>query len=141
MAEGVFRSVVERAGLSNQIKVDSAGTSGWHEGNPADPRAMEAALKRGFDLSACTSRPVEWGDYSRFNYLIAMDRHNQEALSHGAPEKMQGRVFRMMHFAQGDAAVDVPDPYVGGTADFDHALDLIEQGAAALLEHIRNHDL
>jgi len=141
MAEGVFRSLVKDAGLSRQITIDSAGTSGWHEGGPADERAIEAATKRGFDLTACVSRPVEWGDYSQFNYLLAMDAHNEETLRHEAPDKLHPRIFRFMSFAQGEAAVDVPDPYVGGTADFDQVLDLIEQGAAALLEHIRRHDL
>ena len=51
MAEGVFASLVDQAGLAEQIEIDSAGTSGWHEGDPADERAREAAEKRGFSES------------------------------------------------------------------------------------------
>lgn len=47
-AEGVFRKLVADAGLHERIRIDSAGTAGYHEGHPPDARAAAAAAARGF---------------------------------------------------------------------------------------------
>ena len=80
-AEGVFRSRCRSKGLSEQVYVDSAGTGGWHVGNPADPRAVAAAAGRGIDLSPLRARQVEAVDFRRFNYVLAMDSSNFQDLS------------------------------------------------------------
>ena len=49
-AEGVFLHLLEERGLSDQFVVDSAGTGGWHVGNPADRRMQAAANRRGINL-------------------------------------------------------------------------------------------
>ncbi|MDP6773516.1 MAG: low molecular weight phosphotyrosine protein phosphatase, partial [Rhodospirillales bacterium] len=72
-AEGVFRAVVERHGLDRRIGIDSAGTGAYHVGEPADQRAQAAARRRGFDLSASRARKATKGDFTRFDYVLAMD--------------------------------------------------------------------
>lgn len=138
MAEGVFRQMTEEAGLSAWFDIDSAGTSGWHEGEPAEKRAFAAAKKRGYDLSSCVSRPVHWQDYDHFDYIIAMDRVVEQTLRSGQSEAAQEKVHLFMRFAQGDNAVDVPDPYGGRKKGFEKALDLIEDGSRALLDYLRD---
>jgi len=137
MAEGVFQQLVDESGLGNLIEIDSAGTSGWHEGEPAERRASAIAKKRGYDLSTCVSRPLHWQDFDGFDYLIAMDRSVEESLRAGQSDDVQEKIHLFMRFAQGDKAVDVPDPYSGRRKGFEKAMDLIEDGSRAFLEYLR----
>ncbi|MHC4816226.1 MAG: low molecular weight protein-tyrosine-phosphatase, partial [Planctomycetota bacterium] len=79
-AEGVLRKLVSDAGLGNRIEVDSAGTEGYHVGDPPDPRAIRTASRRGYDLSGLRARRVKRGDFERFDLLISMDRGHHERL-------------------------------------------------------------
>lgn len=140
MAEGVFRQMVSCAGLSGQIEVDSAGTSGWHEGDPADERARTVALTRGYDLASCVSRPVAWQDYKHFDYILGMDQLNVDTLAQECSTDLEDRIHLFMAFAEGDGAMPVPDPYGGKVKGFETVMDMVEKGAAALLDHIeRQH--
>lgn len=135
-AEGVFRQRLLDAGLAERVVVDSAGTGGWHVGKAPDARTQLAASQRGFDLSALRGRQVAAEDFQRFDLILAMDESN---LAH----------LRRMHAGAAGAEVDlflrrfdlspaeVPDPYYGGADGFDQVLDLIEQGADALLAEVR----
>jgi protein-tyrosine phosphatase len=137
MAEGVFAALVERADLTGKIEVDSAGTSGWHEGEGANPPAIQAAEAKGYSLERCVSRPVAWQDYKKFDYILAMDELNEQTLRGDASDDLQDRIHLFMSFARQDEAVSVPDPYGGPDKDFEFALEMVEEGAAALLNHIR----
>ena len=75
-AEGVFRKLVDDAGLGARIQIDSAGTGAWHIGEAPDPRTAEAALGRGFDLGAIRARKVSMDDFPGFDYVVAMDKTN-----------------------------------------------------------------
>jgi protein-tyrosine phosphatase len=75
-AEAVFRQYVERAGLAGQIVIDSAGTHDYHIGEPPDSRTQRAAQQRGFDMTRLRGRQVEAADFSRFDYVLAMDAAN-----------------------------------------------------------------
>ncbi|MDP6926462.1 MAG: low molecular weight protein-tyrosine-phosphatase, partial [Rhodospirillales bacterium] len=72
-AEGVFRAMVDAAGLSEKIEIDSAGTGSWHEGERSDERSTETALRRGIDLSMIRARQIDQYDYFEFDYILAMD--------------------------------------------------------------------
>ena len=136
-AEGVARAMAARQGLDETIAVDSAGTHGYHIGEPPDRRSQAAAKARGYDLSDQRARRVEDGDYAAFDYLIALDQGHFSQLSRSAPAAAQSRVHLLMDFARRDSGGDVPDPYYGGREDFEHALDLIEDAVAGLLDHVR----
>ncbi len=133
-AEGVFRTYVEREGLGDQVVVDSAGTGGWHEGEPPDPRARNAADARGYDLHSLRARRLLPSDYDEFDFLVAMDNGHYRAMArHARP----GTVFRMMDFAPDHPAEEVPDPYYGGEADYDLSFELIEAAIPGLLAAVR----
>ncbi len=110
-AEGVFRKHVADRGWSDRVAVDSAGTSGWHQGEPCDPRAREEAARRGIDLSAIRSRGVRPSDFEDFDYIVAMDSANLRELKRMAPRERLNRIHRCTDFAPGLGVADVPDPY------------------------------
>lgn len=137
-AEGVFRHQVAQAGLLERVHIDSAGTHAYHIGNPPDPRTLEAAQRRGYDLSGLRARKVEVRDFAHFDYLLAMDEDNLAMLERLKPAESRGRVGLFMEFAPGYGVREVPDPYYGGPAGFERVLDMVEAAATGLLEVIRS---
>lgn len=129
-AEGVLRARAGRAGLANWL-VDSAGTHGYHVGEPPDPRATEAAARRGYDISELRARKVRPRDYEEFDLLLAMDQGHLRLLENRCPPLNLSRLRRFLER-------DVPDPYYGSAGGFDEVLDLIEAGCDRLLDELQS---
>ena len=136
-AAGVLRTLAAREAPELSIEVDSAGTAGYHVGEPPDPRTRQAAARRGYDLSALRARIVEPGDFERFDLIVAMDRENLRVLRRRAPPAAHERLRLLLEFAPEAGPEDVPDPYYGGPNGFEEVLDLIEAAARGLLAHLR----
>jgi protein-tyrosine phosphatase len=136
-AEGVFRHKVSEAGLEDQIHVDSAGTIAHHVGHPPDPRAQKAAEKRGFDLGSQRARRVSGKDFEEFDLVIAMDSDNHYELQMICPPGYEDRLHMFLNFAQNTRETEVPDPYYGGSGGFETVLDMIEDAAEGLLQHLQ----
>lgn len=137
-AEGVFRHMVERAGLAGRIATGSAGTHGYHVGEPPDPRTVRAARQRGYDLSGLRARRVAAADFERFDHILAMDRGHLAALTRMAPAGCAATIGLFLDHTPDAAKREVPDPYYGESDHFMEVLDLVEHGARGLLEHIRS---
>ena len=139
-AEGAFRTLLDREGLSGQGTVDSAGVGSWHIGSPPDRRAQATARQRGIDLSGQRARQAKAEDFLRFDYVIAMDSENHRDLSRLCPPGEKDRLHLFLDFAPDLGRTDVPDPYYGGDGGFEAVLDMIEAASAGLLADIRaNH--
>ncbi len=136
-AQGTFESVVEEADLNSRIEIDSAGTHAYHVGEGPDRRAIQAAAKRGIDLVGQRARRVEMADFTRFDYVLAMDSSNLDDLLSMCPEEYRDKVSLFLEFAKNPRQQDVPDPYYGGGHGFERVLDLIEAGSLGLLDDIR----
>lgn len=136
-AEGVFRALVAREGLAHAVATDSAGTADYHIGEPPDPRARATALARGVDISDLRGRQIARDDFIRFHYVLAMDRSNYNTLARVCPKDARDRLRLFLEFAPALEPNEVPDPYYGGEAGFEHVLDLAEAASAGLLAHIR----
>lgn len=141
-AQGVFEALVRREGLEARIQIDSAGTHGYHIGKAPDPRAQEAALRRGIDLSGLRARRAQPEDFLEFDYVLAMDDSNYEDLRELCLPDYEERLRLFLDFAPQSGVREVPDPYYGGQQGFERVLDLIEQAAEGLLADIRTrHNL
>ncbi|WP_175717902.1 low molecular weight protein-tyrosine-phosphatase [Burkholderia anthina] len=136
-AEGVMRHQVDAAGLADRIAIDSAGTGGWHVGEPPDTRAQAAAHTRGYDLSALRARQVGAADFERFDLLLAMDEANLAELQRCCPPQHRDKVRLLMEFASGAAETEVADPYFGGAQGFEQVLDQVERACAGLLDTLK----
>jgi protein-tyrosine phosphatase len=136
MAEGVFKHYTVEAGLAEKIASDSAGTHDYHIGEPPDPRAQRIAGKRGYDLSRLRGRQVSRGDFDEFDYVLAMDEMNLRLLQRLCPEQHAHKLRLFMEFGTDPEMREVPDPYYGGTQGFERVLDMVEQAARGLLEHL-----
>ena len=139
-AEGVVRAQVHKAGLARRVEIDSAGTQRYHIGKPPDARAQKAALRRGYDLSRLRARRVSEADFARFDRILAMDLDNLEILQRDCPPEHRHKLGLFLEYSCGFAEREVPDPYYGNDAGFEHVLDLIEDAARGLVESLRNVD-
>jgi protein-tyrosine phosphatase len=135
-AEGVFRRLVAERAPGLAIRIDSAGTHDYHEGDPPDRRAIVAAARRGIDIRNLRARMVEQPDFERFDLLVAMDRLNREVLLDRSPQQYRDRVRLFLEFAPAIDEEDVPDPYYGGPVGFERVLDLAEEASKGLLDEV-----
>ncbi|HEX9258454.1 MAG TPA: low molecular weight protein-tyrosine-phosphatase [Acidimicrobiales bacterium] len=140
MAASVLRSKVRDGGLDGRVEVDSCGTGGWHVGDPADPRARAALLRRGYD-DGHRARQVERGDMLRFDLVLAMDRDNEDELRHLARGDYGAQTrIRLLRSFDPLAALDdleIPDPFYGDDEAFERVLDMVERATEGVLAHAR----
>jgi len=136
-AEAVFRKLAADAGMAEAVTADSAGTHGYHVGEPPDPRSQKAAAKRGYDLSALRARTIEDADFQRFDLILAMDQEHYATLSRSAGAAAGHKLKLMMSYARRFKEREVPDPYYGGPQGFERVLDMLEDAAQGLLESLR----
>ena len=137
-AEGVFLHLLDQRGLNDQFIVDSAGTGGWHVGNPADRRMQAAANKRGIQLPS-RARQISLNDLRTFDLVLTMDDANLAAvrsLADEAGSQATATIQPMLSFSTAFSETEVPDPYYGGEAGFEHVLDLLEDACSNLLDDI-----
>jgi protein-tyrosine phosphatase len=134
IAEGVVKEQLKKNGLSGVIKVDSAGTHGYHAGEPPDRRAVAVAARRGYDIADLRARKVRRDDFANFDFLLAMDRENLVNLLEICPPVYQVRVKLFLSYARGIKIDEVPDPYYGGEAGFEAVVDMVENAAEGLVE-------
>ena len=133
-AEGVMRKLAADAGVA--VVIDSAGTGGYHVGEPPDERATEAAARRGIELDHA-ARKFTCADLDRFDLVLAMDRSNLAALQQLAGGRATPALRLLRSFdPTAPAGAEVPDPYYGGDRGFDDVLDQCERACAGLLEYV-----
>jgi protein-tyrosine phosphatase len=136
-AEGVFRKWLAERAPELDVQIDSAGTHSFHTGASPDPRACRAAERRGVDLKSLRARQVTPQDFEHFELVLAMDEENRQFLVEQCPAEYQSRIRLLLDFAPHLGRREVPDPYYGGSTGFEHVLDLVEEAATGLLEHLR----
>lgn len=134
MAEGIFRDMLEKAGLNDKVMVDSAGTHGYHIGEPPDARAQGTTARHSISIADLRGRQVQPEDLQNFDYVLAMDEENLANLRR-LPGSARVRLF--LDFASTTSMREVPDPYYGGLGGFDRVYDLLEDAAQGLLADIR----
>jgi protein-tyrosine phosphatase len=138
-AEAVLLHHVLANDLSGAIEVDSAGTGGWHTGDPPDERAQAEASGRGI-LMTSRARQVHVGDLDYFDLVIAMDESNLadlQDLAHTPEQRAKLHLLRAFDPNAGED-LDVPDPYYGGPSGFADVFDLVDASCRGLLEQLRD---
>ncbi len=133
-AEAVFLDRARRHGLD--VVVDSAGTSAEEAGNPPDARAIRAAAARGYRLPERRARRVCAADFTGFDRVLAMTSTHLRTLRSRAPSNTTARLELFLAAAPEVGVIDVPDPWYGGPADYERALDLIEAGVDGLVRDL-----
>jgi len=137
LAEGVFKHLVDEAGLSGKFAIDSAGTGSWHVGERPDARAAMVAREHGVELDS-RARQVTEQDLREFDYVIAMDRENLRSLERlaGASEAT-AEIGLLRAYEPDPDSEEVPDPYYGGVSGFENVYDIVARSCEGLLTRLR----
>jgi len=136
LAEGAFRHEARAIGL--EVVADSAGTGGWHAGEPPDPRAIAAAGRQGVDISGQRARQVKAEDFRRFDLILALDHDNLRNLRALMPAEATARLGLLLDYAPGLEGRAVADPYYGDEAGFDVTWHEVSQAAHNLARRFRH---
>lgn len=140
-AEATMNMLIEKQRLTGQFVCDSAGTTSYHKGQPADARMIEAGAKRGLNVTSI-ARPFSEEDFYHFDYVFVMDRRNlEDVLELDYQREFTQKVFMMSDFCTKFRANEIPDPYYGGSQGFEHVLDLLEDSCTHALEQIVNQKI
>jgi len=129
-AEGIARKLKDQ--YPSVGNIDSAGTGPWHVGEAPDKRMQQTAAQFGVDISGLRGRQVKSEDFSRFDYLVAMDDDNYRTLKAMEPKGVnRAKVIKLLApFGGGE----VPDPYYGGNDGFERTWKIIEEGVQTLFD-------
>ena len=136
-AEGIFRKLLQRKLLEAQYTLKSAGTHGYHVGEPPDPRTQRAAAARGYDLSEMLAKKITPQDLADFDLILAMDKVVRDNLYDMVPADMRHKIKLFMEYARHYDDDELPDPYYGLGYGFDLVIDMVEDAAEGLLESLQ----
>lgn len=140
-AHVVLEHKLAEAGIEG-VEVASAGTGGWHEGDPMDPRSAEVLRDAGYDPSRHRARTFTRDWFAEHDLLFAMDHANREDMRDMAPtvaEQSRVRMFRELDPEAGPGDDEVPDPWYGGDEGFRRVLAMIERTCDALVADLAGH--
>jgi protein-tyrosine phosphatase len=146
-AENIMNHLVAKSNLSIDIECDSAGTAGYHTGNPPDRRMQAAAVKRNIPMIG-SARQFTKADFTAFDLILAMDLENYRNIlalvGEASPlENLQGqyreKVKLMCDFATHHTDKEVPDPYYGGAEGFDYVIDLLTDACGGLISQLEKN--
>ena len=137
-AEGIMKKFVDKNELQDIIEVDSAGTSGWHEGDLPDERMRVHGDARGYNFSS-KARKFRKSDFDLFDYISVMDDSNYNIVKSLANSNEQVKKIKMMtdFLVQNPHHNYIPDPYYGGSSGFELVLDLLEDASEGFLQAIK----
>ena len=135
-AEAIMNTLIDQAGLTDQIICDSAGTSPYHAGHPADSRMRKHVKIKGYDITSI-SRPFEIEDFDQFDWIITMDDSNyQDVMSLAKTTKHQKKVLKMAGFCKIKNCDFIPDPYYEKDQGFLNVITLLEDSCSHLLKYL-----
>lgn len=136
-AEGIMQHLINQRGLADRFECDSAGTHGYHVGEPADERMRQHAAQRGYDLTSRSRKVHAASDFVHFDWIFAMDDRNyHELLALDPAREYSHKIRKMTNFCQRIQSSEVPDPYYGGSAGFELVLDILEDACEHFLEQL-----
>lgn len=138
-AEGIMKKLIKESGFEHKISVDSAGTSGYHNGELPDRRMRQHGSKRNYNFDSL-SRRFTTSDFENFDLILAMDDSNYHNIISLAPDlESQQKVHRMVEYSQKYSHDHIPDPYYSGADGFELVLDLLEDACEGLLTEVKKH--
>ncbi|MES5814438.1 low molecular weight protein-tyrosine-phosphatase [Pseudoxanthomonas sp. Soil82] len=136
LAEGALRARIEASPLAGRVMVDSAGTGGWHAGEPPDRRAIACARGHGVDIAGLRARQLRARDFEDFHWLLCADADNLRDLRALAPPGARERTALLLDWAGTVPHGEVPDPYYGDGSHFEGVWQLVDTAARAVVDRL-----
>ena len=136
LAEGALRARIEASPLAGRVMVDSAGTGGWHAGEPPDRRAIACGRGHGVDIAGLRARQLRARDFEDFHWLLCADADNLRDVRALAPPGARERTALLLDWAGTVPHGEVPDPYYGDGSHFEGVWQLVDTAARAVVDRL-----
>ena len=141
MGEVILTSMLRSAGFGDGVVVDSAGTGGWHEGDPADPRTVQTLKNHGYDGTHHRAREFQPEWFGARDLILAADQGHVRDLRRWAPDTAAATKVRLLRefdpTSLNAGTLEVDDPYFGDAEAFDRCLIEVEGACRGIVEHVR----
>ena len=138
-AEGIAATIIRNKGLTELFEIDSAGTIDYHEGESPDPRMIDHASKRGYNLNSFARKFNPEKDFEHFDYIVTMDNENYDDITSLDNDNIyKYKVYKMTSFGTNKTIAEVPDPYYSGSKGFELVLDILEDSVNGLINKIED---
>ena len=124
LAESILRYKLPKT----HFFIDSAGSSGYHNGSPPDPRSNEVAQKNGINIDNQKSHPFRTHDFESFDLIFVMDSSNHRNFLKYAKSEKERQKVKLILDHPGSKTKEVSDPYYGGDKGFESVFKLIDAG-------------
>jgi len=137
-AEGIFQHLVNSHELQKFFYIDSAGTSAYHIGEPANSKSKQTARKYGIELNS-RARRFEPSDIEKFDLILALDNENyQDLLQMDNSGNGKEKIKKLRDYDPQPEDGNVPDPYYGGMSGFENVYSIIFRSCESLLSSLKN---
>lgn len=139
MAEYAVRDALEQAGLGEQVQVTSAGTSGWEEGNPIDPRAGELLRRHEIPSEDHRARQMSAAELMAADLVLTLDHDHVGPVRRVLGPSRAEETLRMVRDFAPHAVEDtgIRDPWYGDESDFETAWQQIDEALPGIVDHVR----
>lgn len=135
-AEGIFQHLVTERGWQRYFEIDSAGTSAYHVGEPANSKSRRTAQKYGVKLHS-RARQFEYSDLEYYDLILAMDKENLKNIQNiDTKDKFTDKIALMRSFDPKPDDGEVPDPYYGGMQGFENVFQVLKRSCESLLDEL-----
>jgi len=132
MAEYVMRDIVKKSGYEDNFYIASAATSTEEIGNHIHYGTRTKMREVGIPTDNRVAVQMRREDYSKYDYIIGMDRWNYKNMLRILGGDPEGKVSLLLEFA--GSSRDIADPWY--TGNFDQTYSDILEGCEALLHQL-----
>ncbi len=137
-AHWALKAAIANHGKLAKTIVDSAGTHGYHVGDPADERAVQVAEAHGIDMAGHAARSVTQDDFQKFDLIVALDQGHYATLEKMMPPNAAAKLILFMDFV-GHPNTDIADPYYGDIGDFEEMFSDIQKGVENIFQYLADY--
>ncbi|HRP57130.1 low molecular weight protein-tyrosine-phosphatase [Agriterribacter sp.] len=133
LAEGIMESKIEQARLSWQV--DSAGTNGYHVGEPPHRLSQKVALMHGVDISGQRARNITGNDFDEFDIIYVMAEDVADEIKWRTGKKFNpAKVKLLMNEVYPGRNMDIPDPWYGAEPGYHKVFEMINKACDKIIE-------
>lgn len=141
LAEAIFKHKIREKGLDDLVEVHSCGTANYHVGDTPDPRTIKNALKNGVAIDHLGRQLCEQ-DLELYDFIIAMDKSNHSNILKLTNAKIHSHKINLMRsYDLNPAGEEVPDPYYGDEAGFQHVFDILSHSTESFIAYLQKEHL
>ena len=133
LAEGILRHQALKAGID--MEVDSAGTAGYHIGEPPHRLSQKVARMNGIDIGTHRGRQFTMKDMDCYDRIYVMDSENYNDVRRAAGNKWDpAKVDLLLNELYPGENRGVPDPWYGEEEGYHAVYEMVDKACRNIIK-------